>query len=201
MGTAVGTADGDRRRMTRELDPEYVTVGGVLLAPQLLGRIRGWLCPDDFARPACREVYEVLLQMDRTGTVVDPVTVLAELRRQGRLNRGGFVARELVAMVEAVPTPAAAPHYARLVLEASMFRAVDQTGRRLTQLGRSRHGPPEDVLAIAARLVAGLREHQRRWRDATGADRPPTARPPGRGQQEHARTCGDGAPAVAAVRG
>ncbi len=166
--------------MMRELDPEYVTVGGLLLAPQLLARIRGWLGPDDFEQAACQEVYAVLLEMAGADAVIDPVTVLGQLRRQGRLNRGGFVGRELVAMVEAVPTPAATLHYARLVLETSVFRTLEQVGLRLAQLGRNRHGAVADVLATAAAMVNGLDEQHHRWQDAhrvEGEASPVTAHP------------------------
>ena len=41
--------------------------------------------------------------MHDDGEVIDPVTMLAGLRRDGRLDRGAFLATELLGMVEVVP--------------------------------------------------------------------------------------------------
>ena len=49
-----------------------------------------WLRPEDFAGTATRLTYSLILAMDARGAPVDPVTVQAEMRRQGLLRRDGY---------------------------------------------------------------------------------------------------------------
>src|SRR5579875_2923835 len=114
--------------MSHALDPDYATIGGMLLEPAQLDRLSDWLRPEDFAKPLCGELYELLTTMRSMRSPIDPVTVLGELRRAGRLRSDGYPAGELIAMVESVPTPASTPYYARMVLEAATFRRIEQCG-------------------------------------------------------------------------
>lgn len=156
--------------MTTSLDADYATVGGLLLAPNLIDAVSGWLRPEDFARPVCGEVYQVITDMHARQLPVDPVTTLGELRRLGRVRSDGYPAGELIGMVEAVPVPYAAPHYARLVLAAAVFRQVEACGTRLRQIGRHAHGGPEDAFDNVAQSWQQLAELRGRWRDACGDD-------------------------------
>jgi replicative DNA helicase len=160
--------------MTRlGFDPDYATVGGILLDPSQLDAVGGWLRPDDFARPICGEIYELLTTMRGGPTPIDPVTVLGELRHAGRLRSDGYPAGELIAMVEAVPTPASTPYYARLVLEGAMFRRIERCGERIRQVGRGRRGSPDDAFDLVAQGWRDLAETRDRWqRSGTLASRP-----------------------------
>ena len=149
--------------MAHDVDPEYATVGGLLLAPQLLDEVVGWLRPTDFRHGQCGELYEVLVGMRRAGAPIDAVLVLDELRRRGKLDRGGFLAREMIAMVDAVPAPVMAPYYAKVVAEAATFRRIELAGRRLTQIGARRRGTASDAFTAVDQVVGELRPDRQRW--------------------------------------
>jgi replicative DNA helicase len=151
------------------IDVDYATIGGLLLDSTRLDEIGEWLRPTDFARPLCGEVYEVIGHMRGAGQPVDPVTVLGELRRRGRVRPDGYPGMELIAMIETVPAPAMTPHYARQVLEAAVFRSVEATGTRITQVGRSRRGSPEDAFSAIAGCWSQLADARERWRQSDSA--------------------------------
>jgi replicative DNA helicase len=134
--------------MSHALDPDYATIGGMLLEPAQLDHVSDWLRPEDFEKPLCGELYELLTTMRSVRSPIDPVTVLGELRRAGRLRSDGYPAGELIAMVESVPTPASTPYYARMVLEAATFRRIERCGTRITQVGQRRRGSPDDAFEI-----------------------------------------------------
>ena len=148
------------------IDAEHATVGALLLAPGELRQVAGWLLPEDFTRPVCGEVYGVVARMAGEGQPVDPVTVLAELRRQGRLRSDGYPTMELVRMVEAVPSPLSVGYYGRLVLEAAVFRRVEQAGTRLVQAGSSGRGEVEDVFGLIRDECRELLAARRRYEAA-----------------------------------
>jgi replicative DNA helicase len=160
------------------LDAEYATVGALLLAPAELRQVAGWLHPEDFTRPVCGEVYGLVLRMAGEGRAVDPVTVLAELRRQGRVRRDGYPTMELVRMVESVPSPLSVGYYGRLVLEAAVFRRVEQAGTRLVQAGSSRRGAVEDVFGLLRDECRELLSVRRRCAEAAGSPTPDAGQAP-----------------------
>jgi replicative DNA helicase len=157
--------------MNRGIDPDYATIGGLLLAPAQLEAVSDWLRAGDFARPLCGEVYETLTAMQAESTPIDPVTVLGEFRRHGRLRADGYPAGELIAMIEAVPMPAMTPHYARLVLEAAMFRRIERSGTRITQIGRSQRGTPDDAFDTLTATWRDLADARDRWNSSHASSR------------------------------
>lgn len=160
--------------MNEWTEPEYATVGSLLLAPAELRQVRGWLRPEDFATPLAGEVYGLVLTMTANGTPVDPITVREELRKAGRLRRDGWPAMELIRMVEAVPSPLSVGYYGRLVLEGALYRRVEQTGKRLVQAGRNRRGEVDDVFGLIRDECSELLSVRRRYAEAIGS-------PPARG--------------------
>ena len=166
---------------------EYATLGSLMLAPAGLDLVAPWLQPTDFRDPLGGEVFGLLLAMRKRSAVIDPVTVLAELRRRGRLGGAGAAGMALVRMVESVPVPGAVASYGRLVLAASIGRQLEAAGSRLAQVGRARRGESTDWLDRATAELAALAAARRRWDAATGpvpdsrgtaaADRPDQNRP------------------------
>ncbi len=149
--------------MTTAFDPEYATVGGLLLTPALYDEVDRWLRPTDFAGPLCGEVYGLIGEMRSRGAPVDPVTVLGEFRQHGRVRPDGYPAIELLAMVQAVPVPEATPFYGRLVLQAAVFRQVAEYGARLTQIGQLGRGTPDDAFQALSQSWRSLADLRRRW--------------------------------------
>jgi replicative DNA helicase len=157
--------------MTNDFNPEYATLGGLLLAPKTLQEVHGWLRPADFANNAPRLTYSVILTMASRKLPIDAVTVHAELRRQGLLRRDGYPTMELVRMVESVPVPAATAYYARLVLQDSIARGIGQIGQRLVQLGSTTLYPAELFAAVTDQLKA-IDATRRRWNLASNEEVP-----------------------------
>jgi replicative DNA helicase len=161
--------------MSAHVDPDYATVGGLLLAPDFYERIAGWLQPEDFARPVCGEVYELIGDMRSRGLPVDAVTVLGALREGGRVRADGYPANELITMVEAVPVPTSTPYYAQLVLASAVFRRIDEAGTRLRQIGRHARGTPDEAFELLAHSWQQVAAVRQRWQQASGRTTDPLA--------------------------
>lgn len=149
--------------MSQALDPDYATIGGILSDPGQLDHVTDWLRPEDFAKPLCGELYELLTTMRSAEIPIDPVTVLGELRRAGRVRSDGYPAGELIAMVETVPTPASTPYYARMVLEVATFRRIERCGTRITQVGQRRRGSPDAAFEVLGQGWSELADARSRW--------------------------------------
>jgi replicative DNA helicase len=66
-----------------------------------------------------------------------------------------------------VPTPVSVGYYGRIVLEASLYRRVEQTGTRLVQAGRSRRGEVDDVFGLIRDECQQLVDLRRRYLEST----------------------------------
>jgi replicative DNA helicase len=155
------------RGMSTQVDPDYATLGGLLLAPDFYEQVVAWLHPEDFARPVCGEVFELIGDMRARNLPVDAVTVLGALRERGRVRPDGYPANELIAMVEAVPVPASTPYYGQLVLAAAVFRRIDEAGTRLRQIGRHARGTPDDAFELLAQSWQQVAAVRQRWQQAS----------------------------------
>lgn len=138
---------------------ERVTVGTLLLAPERLREVDGWLAAGDFADPLCAATYRVLAELSARGLPTDPLAVLAEL---GRGQVRGVDAVALFRLIESVPVPAALDAYGRLVVEAAMVRTTSACGGRVVQTG-CRGGDPGELFAEALAHTDPLTQLPVRW--------------------------------------
>jgi replicative DNA helicase len=169
--TSAGTVGVDERAaLVYRRQLEAAAVGGLILQPSLLTEVSAWLQPDDFANPVYAAWYTLLLQLNDNGGPIDQVTLLAALRRTGRLGHHGQHAVELATIAEHVPLPNAGASYCREVLHESIRRRLADTGIRITQLATSTGSDTSDLLDHArARLTAELETSARRLRLARPA--------------------------------
>jgi replicative DNA helicase len=174
--SGTGTVD-ERAALVYRRQIEAAAIGGLILQPSLLDEVSGWLQPDDFHNPVYAAWYTLLLQLHDNGEPVDQITLLAALRRTGRLGHHGQHAVELATIAEHVPLPNAAASYCREVLDESIRRRLADTGIRITQLATSTGSDTSDLLDHArTRLTAELDTSARRLRLARPA---PPRRAPG----------------------
>jgi replicative DNA helicase len=175
-----GTVD-ERAAAVYRRQLEAAAIGGLILQPRLLTEVSRWLQPDDFDNPVYAGWYTLLLQLHQQGGPVDQITLLAALRRTGRLGPHGRHAVELATITEHVPLPNAAASYCREVLHESIRRRLADTGIRLTQLATSTSSDTRELLDHAAtRLHNELQASAHRLRLARPAPPYPAAGgPPG----------------------
>ncbi len=77
----------------------------------------------DFYRENHRLIFQAIIELHGRGEPVHVVTVSEELRRIGNLDAAGGIPYVGV-LIEACPTPAGAPAYARRVREFSVLRRM-----------------------------------------------------------------------------
>jgi DnaB-like helicase N terminal domain len=118
----------------QDLQAEQSVLGGMLLSNAAVTDVPERLHADDFYRPVHQNIYDAILDVHTRGDPVDPITVAAELDRRGQLRRvGGAV--YLHTLTQAVPTPASASYYARIVAEKALLRRMTEAGTRITAYG------------------------------------------------------------------
>jgi len=106
----------------------------MLLSKDAIADVIEVLRPGDFYRPAHQTVYDTVLDLYGRGEPADPVTVAAELTRDGTLAKVGG-APYLHTLIASVPTAANAAYYAEIVRERAILRRLVEAGTKVVQLG------------------------------------------------------------------
>jgi replicative DNA helicase len=108
-----------------DLEAEIAVLGSMLLDPEAAGRVVSILRSENFYRGPHADVYQVLTELYDANRAIDVVLLREELQRRGLLEKVGgtsFISR----IVASVPSAANAEHYAKIVKDCGMRRAVIQ---------------------------------------------------------------------------
>lgn len=133
-------------------------VGCCLLNPDVIDGVsallgRPGLLP--FYHDEVRMVFEALVAIHEDGRAVDMVTVGAHMERAGTLERiGGYVG--LGEFLEAVPTSANWEHYAGLVRDAALLRAMIKTCTEFVSEGYRAESEATALIDRASAALDGL---------------------------------------------
>ena len=150
----------------QNVDAEMSVLGGMMLSKDAIADVIEILRSADFYRPAHASVYEVVLELFGRGEPADAVTVGAELKKKGELERIGGLPY-LHTLVATVPTAANAAYYARIVREQAQLRSLVEAGTRIVQLGYTTDGADvEGLINLAQSEVFAISE-QRQTTDYT----------------------------------
>jgi replicative DNA helicase len=132
-GDREGRVDVDRTP-PQDLVAEQCVLGAMLLSKDAIADVVEVLRPNDFYRPAHQTVYDAVLDLYGRGEPADPVTIAAELTREGSLAKIGG-APYLHTLIASVPTAANAAYYAEIVRERAILRRLVEAGTKVVQLG------------------------------------------------------------------
>lgn len=150
----------------QNVDAEMSVLGGMMLSKDAIADVIEILRSADFYRPAHASVYEVVIELFGRGEPADAVTVGAELKKKGELERIGGLPY-LHTLVATVPTAANAAYYARIVREQAQLRSLVEAGTRIVQLGYTTDGADvEGLINLAQSEVFAISE-QRQTTDYT----------------------------------
>lgn len=140
---------GFERTPPQNIEAEMSVLGGMMLSKDAVADVTEILKPDDFYRPSHQLIFEIIMQFFGDGEPADAVTVGAELKRRGELERVGGLPY-LHSLVASVPTAANAGYYASIVREQAQLRGLVEAGTRIVQLGYSTDGADVDQLVNMA---------------------------------------------------
>lgn len=108
---------------------------------------------EDFASPQHRAVFGCVLALVERGEVIDPITVLGELRRSGRekaLTCDQSAGVFLHSLLAAAPNLGSASYYRRIVVEHRLRRAAHEAGERLQQIAEKGSSDELGALLVEA---------------------------------------------------
>ncbi len=143
-----------------DLEAEQSVLGAMLVNPNAITAVAETLSAEDFYRDSHRLIYRAVLTLFDRGEEVDIVTLSAQLEREDVLERSG--GREFVhSLAEFVPAAANAVHYAGIVREQSVLRALIRVGNEIAELGYRHPGDTRDLLDRCEQKVFAIQQQRR----------------------------------------
>ena len=109
--------------LPQSIENECAAIGSAILDPKAASYLAKTLTPDDFYRPANRDVFRAVLDLCRSGTEIDLPQLAARMEVSGSLGRAGGV-DYLVELFESVPSAVMVDCYADIVKDRSVKRSA-----------------------------------------------------------------------------
>jgi replicative DNA helicase len=138
---AAGADDILKRVPPQNLDAEQSVLGAILLDNEAINQVVEVLGDVDFYRESHRQIFRAMVELTDRNLPVDAITLTDALRTKGALEAVGGAAY-IAELAAAVPTAANVSHYARIVRDKSVLRAVASTA---TEIASSAYELPPNV--------------------------------------------------------
>ena len=114
---------------------------------------------EDFYTPAHKEIYSAMLQLHRSQSPVDLVTVDTELNRRGTLEGVGGTAY-LIELSQYVPTTANVKAYIGIVREKSTLRKLIRASNEISQECYGQQNPLQETMNHAEKAIFDIVMHR-----------------------------------------
>ena len=144
------------------LDAEQAVLGGLMLSPDALDKIAGWLKTEDFYRPDHRVIFAAICDLAERGQPCDAVTMGDVFASNGQAAKVGG-ADYLTKLAMATPSAANIVAYAKIVREKSQRRKLIDT---CTQVIAGVYDSEDEAPALVDAAIGGMMRLQRTDRGA-----------------------------------
>ena len=138
----------------QNIEAEESVLGAMLLAEPAIASVMidVRLEPDDFYRDSHRAIFEAIRRLSDKSDGIDPLTVCAELERQGKLDAAGGKAY-VYQLASGVPSAGNARHYARIVKEEALMRRLLTFSQTVQARVAESRGEPRQLVEDAERQL------------------------------------------------
>src|SRR5438876_199161 len=140
------------RPVPYDIAAEEAVLGSLLIDRDAIIKIAPFLRSDDFYREAHGLIYQAVLDLYARREPGDPVTLSAELERNGRLQAVGGHSY-LIGLANRTPTAVHIEYYARIVERTSVLRRLISAGGEIAALGYSEDQEVEETLDKAEQIL------------------------------------------------
>lgn len=141
------------------IEAEQCTLGSMLLDEEAIATVFGILKADDFYRNEHRDIFNSVEELYTAGKSVDIITLSETLRKNGHIEKCGGL-EYLATLAEQVPSSASARHYAEIVEEKSIIRALIKNSGEIMEMGYQHQDDARKVLDFAQQNIFDIAQEK-----------------------------------------
>lgn len=145
------------------LEAEQSVLGSLLIDRDAIIRIASYVKPGDFYRSANGTIYEAILALYNRREPTDLITLVDELRRNGRLDDAGGETY-LTELIASVPTAVHVEYYGRIVERTATLRRLIGAGSEVVTFGYDEALELEEALDKSEQAIFAVAQ-RRQTRD------------------------------------
>jgi replicative DNA helicase len=145
------------RPMPQHMEAERSILGAILLDNNALNPAIEILKPEDFFHDHHRRIYQQMISLGETQQAIDLVTLTEQLHRSGELESSGGPAY-IAQLMDGVPHVTNIEHYARIVKEKSLLRALIHATHSIQQQALEAEEDADAILDRAESAIFQLAE-------------------------------------------
>ncbi len=127
------------------IEAEMAVLGSMLVEREAVVKATDILKPDDFYKDTHRQIYSAILRLSNSNIEADVITVGEALKTDPSFAAAGG-ATLLTELAERVPTALHVEHYAKIVHEKSLLRALIVTSRELIRDAHQNKIPANELV-------------------------------------------------------
>jgi replicative DNA helicase len=154
MATPVNSLE---RPMPHHMEAERSILGAILLDNNALNTAVERLKPEDFFHDHHRRIYQQMITLGEAQQAIDLVTLTDQLHRSGELESSGGPAY-IAQLMDGVPHVSNVEHYARIVKEKSLLRALIHAAHTIQQQALEAEDDADEILDRAESSIFQLAE-------------------------------------------
>lgn len=136
----------------QNLEAEMAVLGSMLMDEEAISVATELLNKDYFYKDTHKKIFEAVSSLYSASKAVDLITLTDELKRNGTLDDIGG-ASALTALVNSVPTAANIAHYASIVKEKSILRALINKATKIVTMCYESDGNVDEVVDNAEKFI------------------------------------------------
>lgn len=140
----------------QDLAAEESILGAMMMSSSAIDAVLdSGIAARDYYRPSHGRIHDAILALYSNNQPVDDITVCDKLHEQGKLEDAGGRSR-IQDLSMMMPAASNARHYARIVKDMAVLRALIKAGDEITALGRTRPGALPELVEKAERAIFNL---------------------------------------------
>ena len=144
------------RKTPHSAPAEQAVVGSMLIDPRCIPDVLERLKGDEFYIKFNRDIYETMASMFAYGQIIDPVTVLDQMKVRGVYTDecDSYMAE----IMRITPTASNVMEYAAIVRDRALLRRLAETADEINNMVYEGSGEAESMLEAAERKIYALRQ-------------------------------------------
>jgi len=160
---------GPHRLPPQNLEAEQSVLGAMMLSAEAMADVVEILEADDFYRSAHGKIFAALRDLFAHGEPTDTISVVDALKRKGILEDvgGALSVRDLV---DQVPTPAGAAHYAKIVSDAALRRRLIAAAADIIDVSYAGSDDADTIADVAEQRIYDVARREDREETAVLGD-------------------------------
>ena len=143
-----------QRPYPSSIESERALLGGLILDPGRLFEASQLVRTEDFHQEVHARLFQLMLDLQKTGTQIDMVSISDAVQSEDRANTFGGL-EYVIRLTEHVPATANLTHYAALIREKALLRKLIETTESVTQKAYSQ---PADVATLVGEAAREIQE-------------------------------------------